>query len=488
MNKNFWYILGIGILLIFICWFMMSPASAYDRIDQGSTVILNGTYDISGVAAGYNQLVYLNYWSTDLTPDNESITYTLELPQERAGYFNFYIDPAIFKNRLGYWYRYNGVFEPQANNRAFRVVADRQTINVTVNVTGNETVLIVPQAPPIEERHIADYLIARGDPLYISFPDNTPASAWIFGRRDGIFNREVINGIASFNTSEIQSMEPGSYTLMYYSPGSGQKFDVRVNEDKLEYFDSAEFKIVPVDIEGLSPSLVLDRILQVVDHIDDKFTLYKLEIQNPLIEITEVEVIDVSETAAVLQLQGYTNLAYNSELTFVLDEHKTNARTIKDYRWNTTAKAVGNPGSMRYFDLSIPVIWKALSIGEHSITAHTPSGETSIVPLWVYDMPGGMQKPNQTIKYVAGNLFVPTPTPVMVPVPGPTRIVTQVVTVQLTPDYGTLAKTQNDQWWVTFWKNAENILVMGLIGIIIGSFIIYLAYVYYRRKKNGGMY
>src|SRR5271157_2530384 len=94
-----------------------TPSTANPRIEQGDVVYVNDTIDISGIVPPYP---YLAYWDGyDLYDTNAS--YLIDLPDTHSAYYNFSIDPAIFAQRLGNWYKYDGTFELSANNIAFIV-------------------------------------------------------------------------------------------------------------------------------------------------------------------------------------------------------------------------------------------------------------------------------------------------------------------------------------------------------------------------------
>lgn len=447
LNRNFWFIL---IALICIALIAM-PVSAYDRIPQGGMVFLNSTVDISGVAAGYNQLVYMYPSSTDYAAYNESITYVIELPQQKEKYYQFYIDPAIFTERLGYWYRYSGYWDSHVNNRAFRVVYERPPVNYTYNETELRELALPPPPPVVPERHVSDYLIARGDPFNVTC-NWSKASIWIFGRVTGIYDRKVINGTARFNASETAGLELGSYSLLYYSPGLDRQFDMRISEYSLEYFDSVAFKVRAIDIKPLSPMVVLDRIRWIAGVNDDNFTVYGLEVQDPKIEIVSVDTVMINESlqSAVLQVRGYTNLANNTPISFVFDKDKTPEKLLgqsrAQNRWNSTVLAVESPGSMRYFDYSIPLWLGQIPPGQHEVTVYGSHGTKMSVPFWRYNLPEDAPRRNQTLHYIGGYEFVPTPTPEIVTVEVTRDVIKVQTVIQIeTVDYDRLAQEQVNQ-------------------------------------------
>ena len=486
MNRNLFYILAVGFLLILVCiGLMCEPVDAYDRVPQGGILYLDDHVDISGVAAGYKELVYINEWSDGFSADNESITFHLALPDYKEQFYNFSIDRDIFSNRLGLWYRWNGFYESNSNNRAFRVVAVRPPENETIFNTTFLNLTRVPEyKPPVSERHISDYLIARGDPLNLRFSVNK-STCWIFGRLDGIYNRPVINQNISFNASEIGRFEPGSYTILFHSVGNDWNFDLRIINDKLEYFDQVDFKVHSVDLLGLTPTLVMEKILKIRGAGDDMFTLKTLEIQDPYIEITQIDSIDVNENSAVWQISGYTNLANGSELSFTLDKDRVQPLDVMGVTraqnvWYSTVLSYTNPGSMRYFDYGIPVLYSQMAPGQHEVTVYGDHGAEMTVSKWIYVAPDEPFKPNKTTKYSAGYEFVPTPTPeIIIQKEVVKEIVTQIVRVPVTPSDAQV-KSQSFNASVEFWSMVVSWL---FIVLIVGGILGYIGYSLWRAKK-----
>lgn len=476
MNRNLFYILGVAFVLTLICIGLMSaPASAYPRVPQGGIVYWNETYDISGVAAGYKYLVYTNPLTTAFAADNESITYMIELPQQKEPYYNFTITSDPFESRTGYWFRYNGDWDSHVNNRAFRVVLERPPANYTPNATERQELALPPAPPIVPERHISDYLVVRGDPFVVDY-NWSEASIWLFGRVTGIYDRRVVNGTATFNASEIDDLEPGSYTLVYYSPGANQRFELRIIDGTLEYFDSDAFRVRSLDVSYLSPMVLLDRLRWLSNMNDDNFTEYKLEVQNPMIDIVSIDtiIVDAYNQTGVIQVRGHTNLANESVISFVLDEDKTPERTFDQSRmqnrWNTTTLSLDSPGSMRYFDYGIPVFLGQMPPGPHTITAYGSHNTRMNVDFWIYDVPEGSRPRNQTIRYVGGYEFVPTPTPeIVIKKEIVKEIVTQIVQVPVTPSNEQVHSEQMKVQW-EFWTTVAMWLFAAIVIIAFAGY------------------
>jgi Domain of unknown function (DUF3821) len=125
---------------IFVITSMFFPeASAADtgitKIQQGQNVPVGDTVDISGVIPPYPQLAYWDgYNAYDSAP-----TYVITLPNNRRGWYSFYVDPTIFATRLGSWYKYdqNIGYESKGNTLAF-VAVGGNVPQVITNPTTND--------------------------------------------------------------------------------------------------------------------------------------------------------------------------------------------------------------------------------------------------------------------------------------------------------------------------------------------------------------
>ena len=113
------------------------------RIVQGQTVYVGEIIDISGVLPPYSQLAY---WD-GMNMYDSAPTYVINLPVANEGWYNFYVDPAIFSNRPGAWYKYDSTigYEPKGNNLAF-VVATLNTPAVTSTIPA--TTITTAATPP----------------------------------------------------------------------------------------------------------------------------------------------------------------------------------------------------------------------------------------------------------------------------------------------------------------------------------------------------
>lgn len=478
-----------------------TPRNFTPYISQGDTVYMNDTVDISGVVPPYK---YLGYWDGhDMYESNA--TYQIELPQQKSGYYNFYIDPVIFSERLGRWYKYDGFYEGQGNNLAFVVSPiyfDNSTlrypngtiVNISRGYGGEYNTTFVPPPPPVPIRHIADYLLARGDSFNLTVCQTT--NLWLFGRTNELLDHASVNYSIDVSAEVLSHFEPGRYTLMTQTIRNGSSsFTVRYDNESnaIQWFDPELFKIHNEPLEGYSPQVVQAKFQQILPYAYDKFTQYHMELQEPSLEIVSIEeklnpnetINQVGDTeyntnTSFVLVMGYTNVAPLSPLTFILDEKQQSPRTLKSHTTIVTAEGTYG-GDMRWFRAILPVDKYGLAAGEHTITGYTNlSKSPTNVNFFVYEMPEGSYVPQKTVRYIGGNEFVPTPTPVVETVTVVQTVeVVQTIEVPVTPTNEQVSEAQNriiNDLLVTAG------LVVAIIAIIAG--LLWYGYSVYRRAKK----
>jgi len=212
----------------------------------------------------------------------------------------------------------------------------------------------------------------------------------------------------------------------------------------------------------------------------DDWKEYNLTVQNPSIEITELEQVSWTENQTFLHLLGYTNTQNGTRLTFTLDKDKQTARSLKYSQFNTTAEGTGS-GDMRWYEIAIPLIWENTYVGEHSVTANTSVGGEMKYDYHIWQAPEGSYVPPKMVKYVGGNEYIapviqtvtivlPTPTPITLP--------PVYVNVPVTPSDEQVHAQQDKIWW----ESASTIAQWGFFAIVIVVLGLYLIRYYYGRK------
>lgn len=496
MNRNFFYILAFGFLLILAYIGLFSTVFAYPRIEQGQDVYINDTVDLSGVLAGYGSMVWCGAYSDWLSPYNDSILYTIPAPERKSEFYSFYLDPEIFGNRTGWWYRWNGEYESNANLRMFNVVAGMKHYwyNSSDNTTyegyeptityENATTAVIP--PPVPIRHVSDFLIARGDSWNTTF--NGTAKLWVFGFYNaasmGLYDYPNVNDTFTLRKNQTQLFMPGNYKMVIQSfSNRSQNFNARYDEatDQIEYFNPNIFQVLRIDLKplGLNQEVRLQKFREIWNYTMDNWVEYNLTVQNPSIEITELEQRNWQENQTYLYMQGYTNTQNGTILTFILDKDKQTPRSLKYSMFTTTAEGLGE-GDMRWFSILIPLIWENTYVGEHSVTANTSIGGEMKYDYYIWQTPSGTYVPQKTVKYVGGNEYIaPVVQTVTIILPTPTpEIVEKVITVPVTPSNEQVHAQQSKATW-EFWTTIAGWL---FIIILFGAGIWYGISVWRRLK------
>ena len=478
--------------------------AAIPHISQGDTVYVNDTIDLSGVVAPYPELAYWNgYDMYDSKP-----SYIWVLNDTRKAYYDFYLDPSVFTTRTGKWYKYDPDigFESHGNNLAFVVypqVFKNSTLrmqngtlfNLSEYLTGNYTGTEPLFSPPVPLKHVSDYVIAVGDSFTVSTQQET--RMWLFGRINGVYAYNATNAtIINVSSSVLSGFEPGDYKLVTQTIGNGStNFTVQYNaaNNAIEWFDPVSFTIKSINALGLTPSVLLDKFKEIMPDTRDDFHTYNVTLQTPSVEVysinqipgianytyTEAGTIAYNTNSTAIEVRGYTNVKVGTILTFILDESKQTSRTLKQYTTTAVVGGTNNPGDMRWFDAAIPLDIYNLKPGVHTVTVYTPlsTGSTS-VSFNIYESPASSYVPNATIRYIGGNEFVPTPTPVV-------QTVTQIVTVpvpvevKVTPSddqvkaQQTIIVNESINAWV------DTIVIAGITIVAVW----YLISLYLRRKE-----
>lgn len=477
-------------------------------ISQGESVYVNDTIDISGVVPPYPNLAWWNGY--DMYDSNAS--YIITLPVYKSGYYHFYLDPSIFSTRLGKWYKYDDKFEKNGNNLAFIVYpqsmknstmrySNGTLINISEQIVNNYTEGEIPVEPPVEIKHISDYLIARGEPFTIK--TNSTTNIWLFGRIDKLLDFKSTNATTINVTKDILSgFETGDYTVEMQTVGNkSSDFTVKYDYDaqEIKWFDPQSFEIKKIETSGLSSQVLIEQFKKLIPQTIDTFTQYKLVLQDPYVEIqsitekytqnetvNEAGITEYNTNISYIEVKGYTNVAIGSTLKFIVDEKQQTKRTLYSHTTTATAGGSKDPGDMRWFDTMIPVDKYNLAKGDHTVTAYTSLSDAGTVYTFaIYEAPLNSYVPQKTIRYISGKYgpeeFIPTPTPIVqtvtVPVPGPT----QTVIITVTPSNEQVKEQQKI-------IADENIKTWGsriIISVIIIGIVWYLVSLYLRRKELG---
>lgn len=411
-------------------------------IGQGDVVYVGDTIDISGVLAPYPGLAYWDGFDMyDSVP-----TYNMTMPDGKRSYYHFYLDPAIFSERLGKWMKYDGHFEKQGNNIAFIVAPARAknstmtfpngtTVNLSEIQKQNYTPLNVKPAPLLPEKHVADYVVAKGDDLVL--PDGD-YHVWIFGRVSGIYSEPSHN----ITIAQINGLENGDYDIVFQYPGNNTIYDAACDKDCKNLVPGLYGK-KPVDVEGYQPSVVYAKLKEMLVGTDDTLVKYSLQVDMPYITINQADEIEYV-TRSALNVRGYSNVKNGTVINVSLDEL---TMQFKYYPlWYSEGVAVQTSrGNLSYYSVNVPFDYDELAADarNHTLTARTAHGGQVQKDFKISVMPADSYRPNATLKYIENrNPFIPTPTPEIV-TKIETKIVTQTITIPVTPSNETVYEQQH---------------------------------------------
>jgi len=453
----------------------VSPVQNY--IYQGDKVYLNTTVDISGVVPPYPSLAYWDgYDMYDSVP-----TYNLSMPDRKIGYYNFWIDPEIFSNRTGRWYKYNGKFEPQGNNLAF-VVAPNKYSNYTVRYpngtlielsniiqnTTSENITPLKEPPLLPEIQESDYVVAKGDPVIW---DNGDYHLWVFGRIDGIYDHR--SNVLSIQ--EVEMLEAGRYTVVVHVPGNNTIYEATYANNTLY---PAFYGKSPIPTFGMNPALVMDSLKSMLRNTDDKLYEYNMEVDTPHITIRRADEI-VRNGMDYMDVRGYTNVANGTKITVTLDD-----KYLKEFSGESVAIRT-SPGNLSYYRVYVPFNWDELAADarSHTLVATTAIGGKTEKDFKVSLLPADSYRPNATLKYIEDrNPFVPTPTPEVV-IRKETVVVTKTIEIPLTPSQDQIRKEAER---VVDEQNRKNDVLI-VIGVVVFWFLLFAGWFIYsmwRAKKR----
>jgi|GEM_PF-6224257 len=354
------------------------------------------------------------------------------------------IDPDVFP--VGQWDKYSQYVEGAGNNVAFyvkavkpaNVIEEENAVANSTNTTGM-TIIAAPPSSTLKKQHVSDILVAKGDPLtYDTGTEGINAKVWIFGTSDMLLDIPVNDGLLVLNSSQTTNLKADEYHLLVQTAGENTVPEAKYvkasngNPSTTEHIESP-FRTAPnLEISGLGAQILYPKFKDwLAKNTDDDVKEIKFEVQAPSIEISSIDET-FSGNISVWYIQGYTNLAPGTEVRAIFDENKTTARSL---RANTfTGIVYGDiQGDMREFAIEMPIDYENVPVGEHFVTVRSAYDVYNTVQRYVYNMPAGQEKPAETTKYSGGNIFVPTPTPEIVRVPGPEVVRTVIVTITPTP-------------------------------------------------------
>lgn len=324
----------------------------------------------------------------------------------------------------------------------------------------------------------ADVLQARYQPINLT--GTGAAWWWLFHGQENIYLLQQAN----WGNVSSAPYKPGRYEIILQWIGNTSASGV------FWYSDLKMVKCACTQVKygneraQLAPYLKADlmKALENPACSDDPFETRSMIIEDPSIDVSDVfETINSSEEYTLF-VQGYTNLAAGTVINLTIDRKRWDYHNLRSHTFNATVYG-DRQDLYRKFRVRIPYDPTELKGGQHTLDAVSPYNTITSVDFWVYELPEGQQRPPAYLKYIDRNLWVPTPTPEVVVqekiVPGPTQIVTQIVTI--TPNqsqlneaaYGAAARVAVD--WL--------LVALEFMAAVAGAYVMSAVVRVYRRGK-----
>ncbi len=487
-------------LWLILCLFIIPVVSAEDftaysetvHIANGGCVPLNSTADISSFGWGVPYISYYGPYENSFDPGNTTPKNRISLPSSAHALQKYYIDPAIFDDKPGFWYQdYDQSHEPGAANYRMFYVADTcrvpiigngtELINITkINTTYPKPLSYLPEKP------VGALLLARGDSYYFTAPSAEESNVWVFGRdKDfSIYDQPTNQITIAFEADQFINFEPGNYDAVIIQKGKNEileeGYDPAYKPDKYSTLTwpaivSPFRNVSAVNIHGIQPRLVEELLKkQVAQSIDDELTIWPISFQDPEIQIKRIDAIKSINNKSWYNLRGYTNVKNGTTLIITIDADKLNGETVDTRQWKTKAEGL-DPDAWRQFNALVPVDYDNIFPGYHYITITSETGATQTVPVYIMKELDPHYIPPEYTEYLGTSPFV-TPQIVVKEVPGPVQ--TQIVIVHDTPKPEDVQAAADRSLWNAIYLIVE--WMAFLIGIIlIGAWV----YSSYRRAK-----
>lgn len=449
----------LPLLLIMAMTMVVIPAGA---LEVHQTVPITKVYvgDTLNLEASWSDNIA--WWAPNHDPSGDPPDRIVNITNPRA----FVVTKDL---TLGIWYQWGGKNERGVTYLFELVGGDRP---------------VAPSAPaptpaPVKEARlqppaVADYLLSRGSPF--RYECTGPCRVWIFGPEYRILTE-----------GNLEASLPGDYHLLAQYPDMEGTYEVFL--DTGGFLNSTWKDVAVVDVRGLPPDLTearLNALLEDKAHFHGRVERKALRVEEPHADITSLGELPGGRVA----VEGLTNLPAGAILSVVFDDDRV--VLAEDRKRNTfTVTAVGeDPGAPRIWRAILSVDLQDLAIGPHLIAAYPPGGKKSTVSFYISETFTPPAAPLPATRYINGDPFIPTPTPIVVE-REVTVTVIQTVVVNVTPAYEEVLRAQSE---VAIKNQGELVTLItstlvGIATLIAVGWVLYHLGIYLvgvrRRAKEG---
>jgi hypothetical protein len=443
------------------------------RIQQGDCVTLGETIDISGDGWNGGHLVYygLDYYGYS---DDYSDPYVTLLDVPYQNLTRLYLDPNYFYQYPGWWYYYypyylaNTTGEYTAgNDRAFFVgdtcqkpnltEAQSYVLNLTQLYQNKEANLT---ALPIKTVFGADYVVSRNETTTLPAPNGT--HEWLFGRIYGKYDIPTQGNTTTISQTDGANWESGIYNLIFTFADADGLFDQHYSNG---WIQSPFTTNTPVYVGDKQPQIIKNTLVGLITlSMQKNYSTYNVALGSPEIDVMKLDQWQGFDNETLVSMAGYTNANPGDVITVAMDQGQIgNWHQIAAHSWSTTA--YGNMTEYRDWNISFVFNVQKEFPGQHNFTISDNAGASVNAPFYVMRELAPDFIPNKYLQFINNSPFIPPVyVTVTVPVPGPTRIITE----QLTPSTDQI---NNAAQAIVDKQNAameSDIILVVIIGILVG--------------------
>jgi len=453
------------------------------RIEQGQCVELNDTVDIAGIGWYTGEITYYGRWYDGygaLSNRSVEAIYRIDARDLDA----FYIDPSFFGNHLGWWYNYYDETGSRGYDRLFyvsdRCVLSKEQNMSIVSAMVNESdiirgVLKNKTTLPIKTIDGKSFIISRG--IDTSLSATSGSSRWLFGtyNKTNLYDVPVDRfNITYFDAEDTWNMAAGTYDAVFVSPGKNgiieENYDFKHDVITSPFRSQPDINVYGIDGKSIEKHL-MDRI---AGSYDDTYEYWKIELQDPLIEVTRLDTTPLANNFSYVSIAGYTNANVGNKFKLQLDADK-NGKRARTY--DITVTDNGGIRAYRTYNTSFIIDLNNENPGMHYFTITAlDTGATITAPFYIYrELPSHYQ-PETYLQYAGHSPFIPTPTPRIIEHTKIEKVIEKVtVTIPVTPSQESVDSA--------FWNGMIGLITLiaqaSLIVIVIG----YLVISYIRGRK-----
>jgi hypothetical protein len=221
----------------------------------------------------------------------------------------------------------------------------------------------------------------------------------------------------------------GDYDIVFVSAGNNTVIEEHYSRSMREIY-SPFIGVKNSTVAGYTPTVAENVLMTRIGNTDDTYKKIHVFVEEPYIEIDNLDRADISGNRSMLILSGYSNSFIGDDISVQIDADKINGITKYYSTWNTEVVSNGGYGAYRTWNASLIIDFNNVVPGPHMLTVTSGSGGHAAAPVYTRVEAAGNYVPPERIKYFDNSPFIPPVyinTTVTVVVPGPVQTVIQKI-------------------------------------------------------------